>query len=675
MAELPFKVKAVYSYDSPHEDDLNFPTGQIITVTEEEDNDWYYGEYVDESGLTKQGIFPRNFVERLQPDAPPRPMKSHRARKTVDLDASTIQESSKPDKSQEEHPPPDEPSPQTGMSVLGRQISHRAPTDTEQGPASLSQPQPLSRANTDGPSKPESSHSPTQAPSIPSKAVPSPPVDKPIAGSFRDRIAAFNKPAAPPITPLKPASLGQGGASFVKKPYVPPPPSRHAYIPPPRETPQKKYRREEEDIEAEAPTWSQVQTAEITSQAQDGAAQEKPTSLKERIALLQQQQLENAVRRSEAAQKGDAGRRPSKQRTDSFRDEDITEPGSSKVESSRGVELGDDSSAVEAAPGASLTGPTIEPKASHAASNVGAHDFTSDANDADQSGFDEIAEDAEGNSTEQDDTNDRAIAGTAPYRSLVHPAPAPPDTETSEEQSRHENGDGDQEDEDVDIDPEIRRRMELRERMAKMSGGMGMHGMFGMPGGIPRTPLGGGSKKEREKAGGTSGERESVEGSRTERDDRGGPAPQGQPIPALPPLPRSQSFGVKERTSASPVEIGRETLVHERPSHDDHIEAGRGLSTQTESSEQPAPGIPDYRKPGSLGCIRELADNSEGAPHSVEPSDDDDMSPQSHPSASLRSDEAAVVEPSAALSPSAGSESDDEMSLRMETVPVWDQDD
>ena len=40
-----YKVKAVYDYSSPHDDDLSFTIGQIITVTEEEDQDWYVGEY------------------------------------------------------------------------------------------------------------------------------------------------------------------------------------------------------------------------------------------------------------------------------------------------------------------------------------------------------------------------------------------------------------------------------------------------------------------------------------------------------------------------------------------------------------------------------------------------------------------------------------------------------
>ncbi|KAJ4352740.1 assembly of actin patch protein [Neurospora sp. IMI 360204] len=66
-----FKVKAIFEYASPHEDDLNFPANQIITVTDEEDADWYGGEYVDDAGVKHEGIFSRNFVERYEPQAPP----------------------------------------------------------------------------------------------------------------------------------------------------------------------------------------------------------------------------------------------------------------------------------------------------------------------------------------------------------------------------------------------------------------------------------------------------------------------------------------------------------------------------------------------------------------------------------------------------------------------------
>ena len=73
-----YKVKAVYDYSSPHEDDLDFKVGQIISVTEEEGDDWYVGEYTDDSGIKRDGLFPRNFVERYEPAPPPRPNRASR---------------------------------------------------------------------------------------------------------------------------------------------------------------------------------------------------------------------------------------------------------------------------------------------------------------------------------------------------------------------------------------------------------------------------------------------------------------------------------------------------------------------------------------------------------------------------------------------------------------------
>jgi hypothetical protein len=70
-----FKVKALYDYHPLHEDDLHFGIGQIITITEEEDENWYLGEYTDSSGTIKNGLIPRNLVERYAPELPPRPTR------------------------------------------------------------------------------------------------------------------------------------------------------------------------------------------------------------------------------------------------------------------------------------------------------------------------------------------------------------------------------------------------------------------------------------------------------------------------------------------------------------------------------------------------------------------------------------------------------------------------
>lgn len=62
MSTPPFTVKAEYAYTSPEEDDLQFEEGQIITVESIEDEEWYYGSYVDAAGNKLTGIFPQNFV-------------------------------------------------------------------------------------------------------------------------------------------------------------------------------------------------------------------------------------------------------------------------------------------------------------------------------------------------------------------------------------------------------------------------------------------------------------------------------------------------------------------------------------------------------------------------------------------------------------------------------------
>ena len=84
MVKPPFHVKALYEYSSPHEDDLGFPSDQVITVTEEEDADWYYGEYEDASGVKREGLFPKNFVRMYEPETPPRPSRLSRSRKDLE---------------------------------------------------------------------------------------------------------------------------------------------------------------------------------------------------------------------------------------------------------------------------------------------------------------------------------------------------------------------------------------------------------------------------------------------------------------------------------------------------------------------------------------------------------------------------------------------------------------
>jgi hypothetical protein len=470
-----FKVRAVYEYSSPHDDDLSFPNGQIITVTEEEDADWYVGEYVDDNGTKHDGLFPRNFVEKYEPEPPPRPNRASRYKPL--------------------EPPATQPAPATP------EIPQQEPMTVAHEEPEIPKPQPPPVQIPHAAQSQKSPLSPISATSFKSQDVPQepPPVPKPVAAepapvaasstkkapppvasksnAFRDRIAAFNSPAAAPVQPFKPS--GGPPSTFVRKPFVAPPPSRNAYVAPPREAPQvKTYRRDEdpEITDRQTQDHENAERAGLTSQAPPGSneskdeEQPKVMSLKERIAFLQQQQQEQAAR-SAAVHKEKPKRPPVKKRTESR--EGRTEEGDGsaldKVTTGESRERG------------SLD-TTRPPRSSHGLKSPdhlsGAREFFSDANDADQSGAGET-EDAEGTSTSVEEEDERAKHRAVPR------APAAPEKEpdVGDEQDVEEE----EEEEEDEMDAETRRKLELRQRMAKMSGGMGMPGMFGgMPmGGLP----------------------------------------------------------------------------------------------------------------------------------------------------------------------------------------------
>lgn len=289
--------------------------------------------------------------------------------------------------------------------------------------------------------------------------------EKPTSSSFKDRIAAFNKPAAAPVAPFKPSGLS-GGVGFVKKPFVAPPPARNAYVPPPQSVPTAKVYRREEDPEIKEREAENLESAEKaglvpTSSHDDGEDdQPKPTSLKERIALLQKQQMEAAGRHAEASAKKDKPKRPPKKRTESH------EAGEGSAEPESGVAAGNE----EEAGGKKSIDSARAPVPRRKSSSKPQESF-GDGNDADMSGAGDTTEGQE-DLTEGAESDERSR----------HPSHAPTRTEPPEEEEGEEEEDGE---EDEDEDPEARRKEELRARMAKMSGGMGMHGMFGPPGMMP----------------------------------------------------------------------------------------------------------------------------------------------------------------------------------------------
>jgi len=500
MAVTPFKVKAIYEYTSSHEDDLPFLVGQIITVTDEEDAEWYGGEYIDDSGSKLEGIFPRNFVEKFEPTAPPRPAR-FRKRETEPVAAAPTS----PPSSATVPPEPQAPEPTDPEQIAPEQPAEedhveKPPEDVHEETAANppqeqpSEEPPLGKASSiPVANPPEAAPVPAPAPietkdvdtvgtsgveapprlpkpKSPVQARAAPPVaEKPISNSFRDRIAAFNKPAAPPVAPFKPSGLGSGSSGFIKKPFVAPPPSRNAYVPPPRDPAVPKvYRREEnpEIKETQAESTENAEKAELVPGASPEAQSEdqpKPTTLKERIALLQKQQAEAAQRHAEAATKKEKPKRPPKKRIEV---NDAQE--GAKADQSIDVQLPPErKDSTEAARKDSLE----ESQSARQSLSIGRTSTSAvenDGNEADMSGAGDTTEGQE-EPAERDDSEPLSRTGTG--------------AGSGEQDVENEAAvEAKAEDDDDEIDPEIRRKEELRARMAKMSGGMGMAGMFGPPG-------------------------------------------------------------------------------------------------------------------------------------------------------------------------------------------------
>src|SRR5437016_1314475 len=177
MPAAPFKVKAVFDYKSAEPDDLNFPNGQIITVTGEEDDDWYSGEYVDASGQKLEGIFPKNFVEKYEPEIPSRPNRPARAKKDAEQTPAVVlvpADTHGPDVGEE--PPSKARETEIAPQYLARDNSHQAV-----------EPHAAARA-TQGlvqRSAPTSTKPPVQSPKPTANKPPPPPVaEKPDVGSF-----------------------------------------------------------------------------------------------------------------------------------------------------------------------------------------------------------------------------------------------------------------------------------------------------------------------------------------------------------------------------------------------------------------------------------------------------------------------------------------------------------
>ncbi|KAF4973638.1 hypothetical protein FSARC_116 [Fusarium sarcochroum] len=552
----PFRVKSIYEYSSPHEDDLNFGIGQVITVTDEEDADWYGGEYVDDQGVKQEGIFPRNFVEKFEPTAPPRPARTRTKKEhEATQPAEDIASPPPPPPAQQEPPPAPAPAPEPEPEIEeAHEPIHKhsapepaAPAVPEPGPSKPAEPVPAAAApKAAEPPAPAPAQASSPAPPKPKPSGPPPVSEKPVTSSFKDRIAAFNKPAAPPVAPFKPSGLAGSGTGFIKKPFVPPPPSRNAFIPPPQQTPTAKVYRRDEDPEIrerEAEAQGQAEKAGLMpaeAQGGDDEDQPKPTSLKERIALLQRQQQEQAARHADAAAKKEKPKKPQKKResighADAPAETEVSPQEPPPALERRDTQETDTRTSIDE-PRPSRMPPPPRRKSSKGPATESVHD----GNEADMSG---AGDTTEGN----DELTEREDSDSAPRRASraptlpLHPAP-PPEAPKKEESEEGEEAD----EEEEEVDPEVRRKEELRARMAKMSGGMGFHGMFGAPMPAPAPPP---KKKKAPKP-----ERTSIDETMEEASPTSPLA--APPVPTMMALP---GFG----SSSKPEESTRSEVEHE----------------------------------------------------------------------------------------------------------------
>ncbi|KAK9247557.1 hypothetical protein V1506DRAFT_531508 [Lipomyces tetrasporus] len=521
-ATPPFKAKAIYEYISDHPDDLSFPVSQIITVTAEEDEEWYAGRYFDNTGALREGMFPRNFVEIVVEDESPA-IPSH----------------------------PSRPRQSQVPTVGPMQPAAAVPT-----PAAITDSEPEEQ---DQPvSEPVVMSVPAQTKSVPvlatpvavfatapvstqSESVPQEPVEPAAKSSFRDRIAAFNVASATPVAPqAKPAVQ-----SFVKKPFVAPAPS--AYIPP---APQAAPKTTSTSYEQSTSPRASIDDNRVYSE--ESHTSHEPiitggTSLKDRIALLQQMQLEQqAAKAAKAAKKKKAHtKHPSQQ----F--EDL--PPESTGIGSEAAELSDDSArkSVEHRRIDEGLEPSPTSEAPHQTPEVPTIlEAYPDTEEPLVTRNTDLSEDTAG---EQSDVEDNIEA--APRGILQIPIPdaeVQPVEEADDEQVPEAEADEADEEEEEEIDPEVARRIAIRERMAKMSGGMGMP--FAIPG-VMGMPMGGFPKSTTKRA---------PEPSKGEADEE---YSQPRAIPILPmavPLPASQEAhqddDEREEEELEP-EQGQETQI------------------------------------------------------------------------------------------------------------------
>ncbi|ODQ51474.1 hypothetical protein SAICODRAFT_20499 [Saitoella complicata NRRL Y-17804] len=448
----PFSVRALHAYTSDHDDDLTFDAGDVITVTSIEDEEWYFGKVGG-----REGMFPKNFVGEVEEEA--QEEEEEEVAEPIREEVHDPEPEEEDEEEEEVVAAPVKPAGPKAADIAAQEELIRAasPPPPVSEPTPVAAPPPVAAATKPAPLPTIT----TNLPSTPKSNPPSATSDKPSpstggGSSFRDRIAAFNKSADAPIAP-KPM---QKPSSFVKKPFVPPPPSAAAYTSTPAVPKPEQLRKHEvvhppppaPVVEREAAhdaSSSLSRTSSMEAKEEDAP---KAGSLRDRIAALQQSRL-NPMGGPPPPKPKPAAKPTPRESVDSERKGSMEEVPRRMSSESRKSTLG--------TPGKerpSFTGEREESAISEEPEEVG---------------------------------EEVMVPGTAAPVEKVeshtsHPdleAPAHSPAHAEEETVQHEEEEAEEQEEiEEDVDPEVARRIALRERMAKMSGGMGMMGMaLGMP--------------------------------------------------------------------------------------------------------------------------------------------------------------------------------------------------
>ncbi|KAI5777770.1 hypothetical protein EDC01DRAFT_387004 [Geopyxis carbonaria] len=625
----PFKVKALYDYSSGHDDDLIFNAEEVITVTAIEDDDWYYGEYKDKAtGEAREGIFPMNFVERIKVEVPARPARTGQRKKAAE-----------PELEQERNiasPPP--PAPKEEEPIRAPQVE-QPPAPKPAVESKPPPPPPVEEAKPAPKPAPvdeaKSPVSPKPAPAKPpGSASKPPPPDKPSSSSFKDRLALFNKGGAAPIQPFNP---NKPRGDFIKKPFVPPPPSKNSYVPPAvSHTPKPK---RDEDTAPPPPPPPPVDVRSSGELDRDAEENKPKQSLKERIALLQTQQMNPAGVPSEKPKRPPKPKRAPSEKSQI--DEPVTElvsPEATEVERPRKSHDG-----ARPERGLEVEEPEAPPAKPKRSVEIRREDVPADDSSAGEA-----------------DVSSASAGPREESRGPRRPMPAH-QSDFGDDEGANDTPDQadseDEEEEEEEVDAEVARKIALRERMMKMSGGMGMHGVFGAPMGMPMggpPPPPPAKKKKSVKSNDDDKPRKSIDGE----EERSPETPQA-PIPMIPVFP-----GAMPKVQSPPP-------VEKEPEYEDEAEqapAGRVISepatahvpVDVEDMRPTSAGRPSGPRPMPT-APKSPPSVTEDRPVPAPPTITERPAPPPPPTPAVET-RSPPPAPPRTESLSAGSESDDEMS-------------